>query len=109
MMSPTQTQHDVFSNPDARNRGAFPLVALLQADMVGGERRIVAPLARRIGSYATLRSKAVPMVSLEGTDLMLVLPLIGTVSASRLRNVVGSVAASRPDITRALDWLLFGV
>ena len=108
-MHPTPTQHEVFANPDHRNRGHFPYVAVVQADMAGGERRIVAPLARRIGPYAALRSQGIPLVACAGADLMLVLPLIGTVAASRLKPAVGSIAAFRDEITRALDWLLFGI
>ena len=37
-------QHDLFVNPSRRGRAIYPLVVDLQADIVGGEGRIVAPL-----------------------------------------------------------------
>ncbi len=37
------------------------------------------------------------------------MPLMTTVSARALRRPVGSIAAWRDDISRALDWLFFGI
>ncbi len=37
-------QHDLFVNPSRRGRAIYPLFVDLQADIVGGEGRIVAPL-----------------------------------------------------------------
>jgi hypothetical protein len=37
-------QHDLFVNPGRRTRGVYPLVVVLQADVVEADTRIVAPL-----------------------------------------------------------------
>ncbi len=37
-------QHDLFVNPSRRGRAIYPLLVDLQADIAGGEGRIVAPL-----------------------------------------------------------------
>ncbi len=102
-------QHDVFVNPTSRSRGTFPLLVVLQADMAGGERRIVAPLVPRDLPPLPPSSKAVPLVTLDRRTYALMLPLISTIERNLLRSPAGSVAAFRADITRALDWLLFGV
>ncbi len=39
----------------------------------------------------------------------LLLTLINSIDAGRLRDPVDSLAAFRDDITRAPDWLLFGI
>ena len=109
-MRRTPTQHEVFVNPDQRNRSSYPYVAVLQSDLTEGDRRIVAPLARRMGPFATVRSRGAPAVCCAGIDLVVVLAMLGTVPVARLSSdPVGSIAAFRDDITRGLDWLFFGI
>jgi hypothetical protein len=50
-----------------------------------------------------------PVVAHDGSDYGLLLPLMGAVPVRLLRHAVGSIAQHRDDITRALDWLLWGV
>jgi hypothetical protein len=38
-------QHDVFPNPAIRSRAALPFIAVLQAAIVEGQNRMIAPLA----------------------------------------------------------------
>lgn len=102
-------QHEVFVNPAVRSRTTFPLLAVLQADLAGGDRRIVAPLVPRHLPPLPPPVKAVPVVTLDRGTYALMLPLISSIEGNRLRTAVGSIAAFRDDITRALDWLLFGI
>jgi toxin CcdB len=102
-------QHDVFDNPLARARRAFPFVTVLQADIsIAGTECIVAPLMLR-SSVALAPGRLVPVVGFGGADYLLPLELMGSLPLNRLRTPVGSIAAHHDAIVRALDWLFTGV
>jgi toxin CcdB len=102
-------QHDVFANPAPRTRRAFPFLAVLQADLAGESRgRIVAPLAPRAAMPGAV-GRLLPVVRHEGREFLLALELMTSVPLTELRHPVGSIAAHRDDITRALDWLFTGI
>jgi toxin CcdB len=107
-MMPTM-QHDLFANPNARSRRAFPLVVILQADIADGDTRLIAPLAPLTGPFAGATSRALPLIDHDDKPYAVALPLISTLPRNQLRNPVGSLASWRDDITRALDWLFFGI
>ncbi len=101
-------QHDLHVNPSGRTRKDFPLLAVMQADVVEGNGRLVAPLGLNVAPLAGPPSRALPLVRHEGREYLHALPLLGTISRSRLKRPVGSIREHRDDITRALDWLFFG-
>jgi toxin CcdB len=103
------TQHDVFSNPTRQTRATYPLLVVLQSDYVEGESRVVAPLRLREHAPTPPVNRAVPIVTVDGRQYALALPQIASIDTSRLRARVGSIAAFHDDITRALDWLFFGL
>src|ERR1700753_2990 len=98
-------QHELFVHPNKRVRMAYPLLVVLQADVAEGDERIVAPLTYASGQTP---SRMRPLVSHGGEDFMVVMRLLGVVPARFLRHPVGSIAAYRDDLSRALDWLFFG-
>lgn len=102
-------QHDVFPNPAPRTRRGFPFVAVLQADIAEeGSRLVVAPMMQR--SLVTGASgRLFPVVSLGRNEFLLAVSLLSVLPAAQLKEPVGSVAAYRDEITRALDWLFTGV
>jgi hypothetical protein len=110
-------QHSLYRNPASRGRAMFPLIVDLMADGVVWSERIVAPLTPQAGgskagsSLATLRpgNKALPAVTLDGVPYLVMLTMLGTVPERFLGTPLGSVAAWRDDITRALDWFFWGV
>lgn len=102
-------QHELFANPNPRSRSAFPLVVVLQADIAAGNTRLVAPLAPQIGPLASGSSRALPVVQHDGTNYVVALQLISALPRRQLRESLGSLAQSRDDLTRALDWLFFGI
>jgi mRNA-degrading endonuclease toxin of MazEF toxin-antitoxin module len=81
---------------------------VLQADVVAADTRIVAPLATTVIKPAPL-SRALPLVPHDGRDYVVMMRLIGVLPARQLRQPVGSIAHYRDDLTRALDWLFFGI
>jgi toxin CcdB len=102
-------QHDLFANPNPRSRRAFPFLVVLQADFAEGETRLIAPLAPHTGPLASAASRALPLIDHDDKRYALTLPLISSLPRHQLRNPVGSLAPYRDDITRALDWLFFGI
>ena len=102
-------QHDLFANPNPRSRAAYPFVVILQADLAEGDRRIVAPVVPRTGPLASQQNRVLPVVTHEGREFMVLVPLLGSLPTAQLKTRLDSMAAWRDDITRALDWLLWGV
>ena len=102
-------QHDLYPNPNARSRRAYPLLVVLQSDYAEGDRRLIAPLAPYVSPFTSTASRALPVVEHDTKRFAVALPLISSLPRSMLRGAVGSLADYRADITRALDWLLFGI
>jgi hypothetical protein len=44
-----------------------------------------------------------------GRHYAVALPLISSLPRNQLRRTVGSLAQYREDLTRALDWMFFGI
>jgi hypothetical protein len=101
-------QHDLFLNPSRLGSGVYPFVVALQADVVEADTRIVAPLATTT-IMATPQSRALPLVSHDGREYVVMMRLMGVLPTRHLRQSIGSVARYRDDIARALDWLFFGI
>ena len=103
------TQLDVFINPIARARRAYPLVTVLQADLADtGRERIVAPLvvrSRLPGSSGRLT----PHVDVAGTSYAVLIPKLTTMPTADLREPKGTLSTYRDQIVAALDYLFLGV
>ena len=89
-------QLDVFSNPIARARRAFPYVVVLQADIAAsGSQRMVAFLAAK-AHVGKLAGRLTPVVQLGGREFVLLMPFITNPSYSRqFRKRATDVARSR--------------
>jgi toxin CcdB len=99
-------QHDLFANPSRRIRSLYPLIVALQANIVGGENAMIAPLTPVTPGTPT--SRLLPIVEHGGSRYAVMFPLMTNLPARLLRHPVGSIAQYRDDLTRALDWLFFG-
>ena len=84
------------------------MVVVLQADVVEADTRIVAPLTTT-NIVPNPPTRVLPLVSHGGRDYVVMMRLVGVLPARQLRQPVGSIAHYRDDITRALDWLFFGI
>jgi toxin CcdB len=102
-------QFDVFENPIARARRAYPFVAVLQSDRAEtGRDRIVAPLvphARLSGTAGRLT----PHVKVSGVDHVLLVPGLTAIAAADLHDVQDELTSHRDNIMAALDYLFLGV
>ena len=79
---------------------------MLHADVAEGDGRVVAPLIR--GAEAR-PSRMRPRIRHDGEEYEVVVRLLGLVPTRLLRHPVGSIAPWRDDLTRASDWLFFGI
>jgi hypothetical protein len=100
-------QHELFANPSRRARSVYPLIVALQANIVGGESEMIAPLTPV--TQSTPASRLPPIVEHGRCRYGVMFPLMTNLSARLLRHPVGSIAQFRDDLTRALDWLFFGI
>lgn len=101
-------QHDLFANPNRRARAAYPLLVILEANFAEGDTRIVAPLTpAALVPFPPARVR--PVVSHDGHDYSVMMRLMTTAPLRLLRHPVGSIAQYREDLSRALDWLFFGI
>lgn len=102
-------QFDVFDNPIARARQAYPFVAVLQSERAEtGRDRIVAPLVPRERLTGTA-GRLTPHVKVSGIDHVLLVPGLTAIAASELRGVRDELTSHKDDIMAALDYLFFGV
>src|SRR3954451_7797728 len=100
-------QHDLFDNPSRRLRSLYPLIVALQANVVGGESEMIAPL--KPVTHSTPNSRLLPIVEHGGCRYAAIFSLMTTLPVRLLRHPVGSIAQYRDDLTRALDWLFLGI
>lgn len=102
-------QFDVFDNPIARARRAFPFVAILQSEVANtGRDRIVAPLVPR-NRMAKLTGRLTPVVNVAGAEHVLLVPRMTSVAAADLRITKGQLVNHRDAIVSAIDFLFLGV
>jgi toxin CcdB len=102
-------QFEVFANPLARARRAFPYIVVLQADIAAlGRERVVIFLvvAEQIG---TVGGRLMPVVEVKGWKFVLLMPSMTNVAVAGLRGSVGNIAAFRDQIVEALDWMFLGI
>lgn len=103
------SQYDVFDNPIARARQAFPFVAILQSDLADtGRDRIVAPLVPRT-RMPGVTGRLTPVVKVRRVDHVLLVPRMTAVSAADLRAHKDQLASYRDEIVSAVDLLFLGV
>jgi toxin CcdB len=102
-------QFDVFDNPIAKARRAYPFVVALQSDFAQNARdQIVAPLVP-LESIPKVVSRLTPIVAVNGTEHMVLVPAL---TGMHLRDLVerrASLATARSELLGAIDYLFFGV
>ena len=103
------TQFDVFLNPIIAARRAYPYVVVLQSDFAHGAReQIVAPVVER-KSFPAVAGRLTPIVTIESTEHVVLVPALAGVRSRDLRECAYSVAAARSELLAAIDTLFFGV
>jgi toxin CcdB len=102
-------QFDVFANPIAAARRAYPFVVALQSDFAQYARdQIVAPLVP-LPLIPKVTSRLTPIVLLDGCEHMVLVPALSGVRSRDLAKPHSSIAAARSELLAAIDYLFFGV
>jgi toxin CcdB len=102
-------QFDVFVNPIVQARRKYPFVVTLQSDLAPTARdSIVAPLIP-FRLMSKVISRITPIVALDGTEHMVLIPALTGMRSRDLTERYGSVAESRSELLAAIDYLFFGV
>jgi toxin CcdB len=108
-MSAMMAQFDVFVNSIAATRRAYPFVVSLQANFAQIARdQIVAPLVP-IGSMPKVISRLTPLVVLDGSEHMVLVPALMGMRLRDLTKRHASLASARSELLAAIDYLFFGV
>lgn len=101
-------QFDVYPTP-GKAKEFFPFVVDVQADLLAAlDSRMVAPLLPVQSAKATpkLLTRLNPVVRFGGQQYAVLTNQMSNVSASRLRESVGSLADQRLTIVDAIDFLI---
>jgi toxin CcdB len=102
-------QFDVFINPIAVARRAYPFVVAMQSDFsINASDQIVAPLAPR-DSMPKVAGRLMPVVGIHGQDHVALVPRLAAMRTRDLGASVSSIASARRDLLAAIDYLFFGV
>jgi toxin CcdB len=102
-------QFDVFVNPVAGARRAYPFVVVLQADIAQNARdQIVAPLVPLV-SMPRVASRLTPIVALNGSEHVVLVPALAGMRCRDLIERRASLASARSELLSAIDYLFFGV
>jgi len=101
-------QFEVFANPLARMRGAYPYVVVLQADRAAlGNERLVAFLAP-LDKTGPVGGRLTPVVEIGERSFVVLMPSITNVPVAKLRTPVGDLKAYRDSIADAIGWTFAG-
>jgi toxin CcdB len=102
-------QFDVFVNPFASVRRAYPFVVAMQSELtINGAEQLVAPIASSEYEQST-RRRLMPVVTLQGNDHVVLVPRLTVVRSRDLAEKISSIAAARTELLAAIDHLFFGV
>jgi toxin CcdB len=102
-------QFDVFVNPLASASRAYPFVVSMQSELtVNGPEQLVAPIASKDYGQSSIR-RIIPVVTVQGSDHVVLVPRLTVMRSRDLIQRVGSVAAERAELLAAIDYLFFGV
>ena len=102
-------QFDVFVNPFATVRRAYPFVVAMQSDFtINGTEQLVAPIAS-IDYPQSASRRVMPIVALIGNEHVVVVPRLTVMRSRDLIEKVASIAIARAELLAAIDYLFFDV
>ena len=102
-------QFDVFVNPLASARRAYPFVVAMQSDLtISAAEQLVAPIASLEYGRST-GGRVMPAVALQGNNHIVVVPRLTTMRSRDLTEKVSSIAPARDELLAAVDYLFSGI
>lgn len=105
----TMTQFDVFVNPIASTKPAFPYVVVMQSDQARSRNEtIVAPMAPR-AKLTVPATILAPVVKIDERDYVVVTIGMSAMPITHLKRRVATLATARSQLLCAVDLLFFGI
>ncbi len=102
-------QFDVFANPVVAARRAYPLVVILQSDLIAaGDEKVVAPLAPRRGVSA-VAGRLSPVVQIDETEYIVLVQSLTKYPARDLGRRSANLTHHREALLGAVDLLFYGI
>ena len=101
------SQFDVFRNPDARSRKAFPLIVVLQHDVVDDTESVI--VAGLIPSKDQGTTRLFPRFKIAGRSYTMRTPDLASMPRKVLTAPVASLRSEWHQIDAALDILFTGI
>ena len=102
-------QFDVFVNPLATARRAYPFVVAMQSELtINSAEQLVAPIASNEYEHSSTH-RVTPVVALQGNDHVVLVPRLTVMRSRDLIEKISSIAAARTELLAAIDHLFFGV
>ena len=108
--SAKMAQFDVYANPVAAARRAYPFVVALQSDFTlnAPHQIVVAPLAP-LNSMSNVAGRLTPIVAFHGGNHVVLVHALAAVRTRDLKERNGAMASARNALLAAIDYLFFGV
>ena len=103
-------QFDVYPNPNAAYRDAWPWVVDVQHELLESlATRLSIPLAIQKPSSSNLPKRLFPSLQFKGASYTLLSPMAAPIHVGRLKKAKGSLAQCRAEIQASLDAVVAGV
>ncbi len=102
-------QFDVYKNPSKTIHSSFPYIVDIQSPLISElSTRIVIPLGK-LSHFNNEKMKGLtPELEYEGESLLLLTPMIASMSVKALKKPIGTLEHIRDDIIAALDFAITG-
>lgn len=102
-------QFSVHENPNPRTKGDVPFLLDVQSDVLSVlATRVVVPLYRPEAFRSKAMTRLTPMVTVENTSLIAMVPEMAGLHQRDLGAIVGDLSALRHELLQAIDLLLTG-
>lgn len=102
-------QFDVYENENPSSRSRFPYLLDVQADLLRAlSTTVVVPLSPWHGAEDRTLSRLMPVLHVEGQEVVAHTPQLAGVARRHVGRCVGNLAHARSEIVAALDLLFTG-
>ena len=103
-------QVSVYKNKNPKTRSTYPYLVDVQSDLLSDlGTRVVVPLVKRTGSTKKPIKSLMPVVSVDGQEFIMMVPLLAGIGKGELGTPVASAAQHRGEVVAALDFLITGI
>jgi toxin CcdB len=103
-------QFSVYKNKNPKTRSSYPYLVDVQSDLLSDiGTRVIVPLVKRTTSGKKPINNLMPVVSVDGQEFIMMVPLLAGISTGELSTPVASLVQHRGEVVAALDFLITGV